>query len=88
MNTKVNLAGIEMKLLNYFKIKIEKDIANNVKKEDILKSLEEYKSYLVTRDILDIHQENTLKYNEIETVLDSFSNFEKDIINRLASRNI
>ena len=82
------LAEIEMKLLNYFKIKIEQDISNNVKKEDILKSIEEYKSFLVTRDILDIHQENTLKYNEIETVIDNFSKFEKDLNKRLASRNI
>ncbi len=82
------LAEIEMRLLNYFKVKIEKDIANNVKKEDILKSLEEYKSFLVTRDILDFHQENTLKYNEIETVLDNFSGFEKDIEEKLKIRNI
>ena len=82
------LAQIELRLLSYFKVKIEKDILNNINKEDILKSLEEYKSFLVTREILDIHQENTLKYNEIETVLDKFSVLEKDIIKRLSSRNI
>ena len=75
------LAGIEMKLLNYFKAKIEKDILNNISKEDILKSIKEYKSYLVTRDILEVRKENAPKYNEIEIVLDSFSKFENDINN-------
>ncbi len=82
------LAGIEMRLLNYFKIKIEKDILNNVSKEEILKSIEEYKSYLVTREILNIHQENTPKYNDIEIVIDDFNQFTKNIMEKLASRNI
>ena len=77
-----------MRLLNYFKIKIEKDILNNVSKEEILKSIEEYKSYLVTREILNIHQENTPKYNDIEIVIDDFNQFTKNIMEKLASRNI
>ncbi len=82
------LARIEMRLLYYFEAKIDTDILNNVKNEDIIKQIETYKSYLVTRDILEVRKENTPKYDGIEIVLDNFSQFEKDVRERLESRKV
>ncbi len=82
------LAQIEITILYYFEEKIEKDILNGVSKDDILKSIEDYKRFLVTRDILNIRQENTRKYDGIEGVLKNFYQFESDVRERLESRKV
>lgn len=81
------LSHIELNILKYFKLKIYQDILYDVKKEDILQSIDDYKSFLVTSEIVNYRKESMAKYDGIEEVLDEFISFEKEVKEKLASRN-
>ena len=82
------LSQIEIRILKYFKIKIKNDILNGINKDDILKSIEEYKRFLVTNVVINARGESMAKYEDIEGVLKEFNKFENEVKEKFVSRNI